>query len=123
MNRERLYNRSGLSQGNSHLTLEAEEGAELFLDYGSENYSIWHEGTGDRWPAQLRQRKCRPCSIYVKSDSSLTIRTLLTSEGGLEMYHLTGGGTLVLDCTNTMASDLIISRVAYGHLKMGIKAR
>jgi len=111
MNRvNRLYNRSGLSQGNSHVTLK--EGAELFLDYGSGNYSIWHEGTGIiDGPGTLRFGKgsTGPARIYVKDGSSLTIRAPLTSAGGLEMYHSTGGGTLVLDCTNTMASDLIIS--------------
>jgi len=80
----RLYMRYALSEGESHVTLS--EGAELFLDYGSSDYSIWHEGTGIIDGAgTLRFGKGTGANfarIYVKTGSALTIRAPITSAGG-----------------------------------------
>ncbi|OQC28486.1 MAG: Autotransporter-associated beta strand repeat protein [Verrucomicrobia bacterium ADurb.Bin070] len=124
MNRlNRLYMRYALSEGESHVTLS--EGAELFLDYGSSDYSIWHEGTGIIDGAgTLRFGKGTGANfarIYVKTGSALTIRAPITSAGGLEMRStVSGGGTLVLDGINTMSSNFVNTSIgAVSVAKMG----
>ncbi len=111
--------------GTSHLTIG--EGAELFIDTSTVDYSIWHEGTGIiDGPGALRfgaNPDISAATIYVKIGSTLTIRAPFTAPGGLDMRHSTGGGTLVFDCVNTMAGDLEISSY-YGTVsfsKMGNK--
>ncbi|MFA7174112.1 MAG: autotransporter-associated beta strand repeat-containing protein [Kiritimatiellia bacterium] len=83
------------------------------MNNGDERYSIWHEGNGLIEGAGTLRLGCgvagEPARLYIKNDSTLTIQAPLTSSGGLEMYHSYGGGTLVLDCLNTMASDMVIS--------------
>lgn len=126
-----LYNYNSVGSvifgGNSHITrvissyrlepsietrMQLLSGAELFLDYGSESYSIWHEGNGVIDGAGTLRFGVAdngdPAKIYIKTDGMLTIKTPIASAGGLETYSTaSGGGTLVLDCVNLMAGDLI----------------
>ena len=100
------------SPGNTRVVLNS--GTELFFDYGSTDYSIWHEGEGViegagklRFGTGTGENFAR---LYIKTGSKLTLRAPVTSAGGLDMRNTGGGGgALVLDCVNTMASNLVNS--------------
>ncbi len=104
------------SPGKTHVTLNS--GTELFLDNANNSYSIWHEGDGlIDGGGTLRLGKGTGSNfarLYVKAGSRLTIQSDLTSAGGLEMSaSATSGGTLVLDCVNTMASNIVNNSLGF----------
>jgi|GEM_PF-2309322 len=109
----RLYSSNAVGF-NTHLVLNA--GAEFFLDNANINYSIWHENNGlIEGAGTLRfgvGPNGEPARVYLKTDSELTIKTPITSAGGLEHYNTnSGGGKLILDCVNTISSNLVISSI------------